>query len=185
MHGRCERSAKDKRLGRMFGNQMATWTAADGIADDYNVFWLDILFFSKKVVGGFDVVAGLFGRCFSCGSAVSRVVVCENAIAMHLEVLAKQLDIRDSLVIPMAEQHDGHTFFSFHPQSIQRFAVGGQLTVARCWRGWRRWKQLFFNGCTGNEHGKYWNEKKIEQATVMPFGEERREFHGMFMHDWL
>ena len=58
-------------------------------------------------------MAGLSGRCFSRGGAVSRIVVCQNAIAMHLEVLAKQLDISDSLVVPMTEQENWHAFLSF------------------------------------------------------------------------
>ena len=154
VHGGCERRAKDKRLDRMFGNQMAAWPAADGLADDHDILRPDVFFMDKIVVGGFDVVAGLLGRRFSRGGAVSRVVVCENAIAMHLEVLAEQLDIRDSLVVPMTEEEDGHAVFPFHPQGVQRLAVGGQLAVAggRCGR-WCR-KQLLFNGCAGNEHGQ-------------------------------
>jgi hypothetical protein len=73
---------------------------------------------------------------------------------MHLEVLAKQLDIGDSLVVSMTEEEDRHAFLSFHPQGVQRFAVGGQLAIAHWWCGRRRWKQLLFNDCAGNEHRK-------------------------------
>ena len=115
MHGGGEWRAKDKPLDGIIGGQMAAWAATDGIADGHNILRLDILFFYKKVIGGFDVMAGLFGRRFACGCSVSCVIVCQNTIAMHLEVLAKQLDIGDSLVVSMTEQHDGHAFLSFQP----------------------------------------------------------------------
>ena len=147
-HARPTRTArKGQALDGMICGQMATWTAADRITDGHDVFRLDILFFYKKVIGGFNVVAGLFGRRFSRGCPVSRVVVCQNAVAMHLELFAEGWNIGDSLVISMTEQHDGHAFLSFQPQGIQCFAVGGQLAIA-CWLcGRRRRKQLLFNDC--------------------------------------
>ena len=115
-HARPTRTArKGQALDGMICGQMATWAAADRITDGHDIFRLDILFFYKKVVCGFDVVAGLFGRRFSRGCAVACVVVCQNSVAMHLELFAEGRDIDDSLVISMTEQHDGHAFLSFQP----------------------------------------------------------------------